>query len=173
VKLFVATLALALPLCAAENTKVIPAVDKTGTVSLNVVTNKEWYSPGISFDAFGSARTFDLNNARAGAGLGANFFFANNLGVGVEALTENTAHRFIDYAQGNILWRLVSSRAALNLSAGAGYDTEHKEIYASMGGGPEYAITEYLHGFFDARAVKPIEGGDISGLFRLGLRLQF
>lgn len=136
-------------------------------------TNEGYYKAGFSVDLFGSARTYDLNKARGGAGLGANIFFANNLGIGVEVLTENTARKFIDTAQGNLLWRLTSGRAALNLSAGAGYDFEHKEVYASAGGGPEYAFTEYLHGFFDARAVKPIEGGDIHALFRLGIRLSF
>lgn len=132
-----------------------------------------FYGSGLSLDGFVSARTFDLNHARTGVGLGANFYFLENLGVGVEALTENQADHFVDYAQGNILWRISSGRAALNLLAGAGWDFERQEVYASAGGGPEYALTRNFHIFGDARAVKPIEGGDINALFRAGLRLSF
>lgn len=142
-------------------------------LSLMAAEEINYYKAGLSFDAFGSARTYDLNNARTGAGLGANLYFANNLGVGVEALTENTAGKFLDYAQGNLLWRITSGRAALNLLAGAGWDFERNEIYASAGGGPEYAFTKHFHVFGDARAAKPIEGGDIHAVFRGGVRLTW
>lgn len=143
---------------------------------LSVVAAEEttsFYNPGLSVSVAGTARTFDLNNARTGVGLEGNFWFANNLGIGAEALTENTAGKFVDYAQGNLLWRITSGRAALNLSAGAGFDFERNEIYASAGGGPEYAFTKLFHVFADGRAVKPIEGGDINALFRAGIRVSW
>lgn len=153
---------------------ILLALPLTVMAAAEVAPGAEYYKSGLSFDAFGSARTYDLNNARTGTGLGVNFWLANNIGFGAEGLTENTSgDAFVDYAQGNLLWRITSGRAALNLSAGAGYDFEKDEIYASAGGGPEYALTRVVHGFFDARAVKPIEGGDIHALFRLGLRLAF
>lgn len=142
-------------------------------LSLFAAEEINYYNAGLSFDTFGSARTFDLNNARTGAGLGANLWFANNLGIGAEAVVENTAHASVDYAQGNLLWRITSGRAALNLLAGAGWDFERNEIYASAGGGPEYAFTRHFHVFGDARAQKSIEGGDIHAVFRGGVRLSF
>lgn len=165
-------LILALPLCvfAADKPRTVTVTDATGQKMVGTFAD---YKPGLSFDVFGSGRTYDLNKLRGGAGLGVNYFFANSLGVGIEGITENTARKFLDTAQGNVLWRITSGRAALNLSAGAGYNFESDEYFASLGGGPEYAVTEYLHGFFDARAVKPIEGGDIHALFRLGVRLSF
>lgn len=165
-KKLLVTILLALPLCAltAEVSKGL--TDKQ-------LDNAEYYSPGFSFDLFGTARTFDLNNARTGAGIGANLFFANNLGVGVEGVIENAAHATVDYAQGNLLWRITSGKAALNLLAGAGWDAERNEIFASVGGGPEYAFTKLFHVFGEGRAQKSIEGGDIHALFRGGIRLSF
>jgi len=136
--------------------------------------DESYYKAGVSLDGFVSARTYDLNKARGGAGFGANFWFANNLGIGGETLIENTGGEHVfDYAQGNILWRITSGKAALNLLAGAGWDFERDEIYVSAGGGPEYALTKNLHIFGDARAQKPVEGGDIHAIFRAGFRLSF
>jgi len=132
-----------------------------------------FYKPGISFDGFVSARSHDLNDARGGAGLGANLFFANNLGIGVEAVIENTAHSTIDTVQGNALWRITSGRAALNLLGGGGQNFESEEFFVCAGGGPEYAFSRAFHVFGDARAIKPIEGGDVHALFRAGVRLTF
>lgn len=133
----------------------------------------EYYKPGISFDVFGSARTEDLNDYRTGVGLGANLWFANNLGVGVEALTENSAGDFVDYANVNGLWRITSGRAALNLLGGFGYDIERSEGFIAVGGGPEYALGRNISVFGDARGVKGLEGSDITGLFRAGLKFSF
>lgn len=138
-----------------------------------VLAAEDYYNPGLSFDAFVSARSYDLNDARGGAGLGANWFFTRNLGVGVETLSENTAHSTFDTLTGSALWRITSGRAALNLTAGGGYDFEQREYYVSAGGGPEYALTRNLRLFGDARAQKPIEGGDIHALFRAGVRVAF
>lgn len=133
----------------------------------------EYYKAGLSFDIFGSARTEDLNDYRTGIGLAANLWFGNNLGVGVEALTENSSGDFIDYGGVNALWRITSGKAALNLLGGGGYDLERRETYLAVGGGPEYALTRALHVFGDARGVKGLEGSDITGLFRAGLRISF
>lgn len=146
-----------------------------------------YYKPGVSFDLFGSARTYDLNDARGGVGLGANWYFANNLGFGIEALTENTAESFVDFAQINALWRITSGRAALNITGGAGWSFDppgktttkgvttepDDELFVSVGVGPEYAFSRAFHVFAEGRAVKPVEGGDIHALFRAGIRLAF
>lgn len=151
------------------------------------VETESFYKPGVSFDLFGSARTYDLNDARGGVGLGANWYFANNLGIGVEGLTENTAESFVDFAQVNALWRITSGRAALNITGGAGWSfdppgkvtTKHvttepdDELFVAVGVGPEYAFSKAFHVFAEGRAVKPVEGGDIHALFRAGLRLSF
>lgn len=158
--LLAATLALALAL---------PAI----SAEVNVKNDTEYYRPGVSLDGFVSARSMDLNDARGGAGFGANLFFSNNLGVGVEAVIENTAHSTIDTLQANALWRITSGRAALNLLGGFGNDFEHEEFFVSAGGGPELALSRVFHIFGDARAVKPIEGGDVHALFRAGIRLTF
>src|SRR5215207_4044873 len=36
------------------------------------------------------------DNGRLGAGLGLNYFFTRNIGLGADAYTENTAHSFVD-----------------------------------------------------------------------------
>lgn len=133
----------------------------------------EYYKAGLSIDVFGSARTPDLNKYRDGAGLGLNFWFANGLGIGAEALSENTAHSVVDTFQGSALWRIASGRSALNLLGGVGNNFETDELFISVGAGPEYAFTKYFHVFGTARAVKPIEGGDIHALFTAGIRLSF
>jgi hypothetical protein len=72
-----------------------------------------------------------------------------------------------------LILRITSGRAALNLLGGGGYDVERDEAYIAVGGGPEYALTPHWHVFGDARGVKGLEGSDITGLFRAGLRFSF
>lgn len=170
-KRLMAVILLALPLCTFAAEKVVRVPDATGQVMIG--TYDSYYKAGVTFDVFGSARSDDLNKYRGGVGIGANLYFANNLGVGVEALTENTAHSFVDTVQGNALWRITSGRAALNLLGGVGNNFETEEWFIAIGGGPEYAFSKVFHVFADARAVKPIEGSDIHALFRAGIRLSF
>jgi hypothetical protein len=139
-----------------------------------------------SLDIFGSASvgryTLDhisgervRQNTRLGLGLGLNYFFTRNLGIGLDAYSENTTGAFVDSASANLIFRMPigTSGFAPYIMGGGGRQFERPEIwFGQFGGGFEYRFTPQVGAFLDARWVFP-EETKYYGVARAGLRLAF
>ena len=140
----------------------------------------------ISIDLFGSgsigkytinnpSTTRIRDNGQLGAGAGLSYFFTRNLGVGVEAYSENTTGTFIDSASGNLTLRFPIGNTGLAPYAfgGGGQQFDRLKLtFGQAGGGLEYRFTPTLGIFSDARLVWPTET-QYFGVVRLGVRLSF
>lgn len=134
---------------------------------------QELYGSGFSIDGFASVVTSDFNNEKLGYGVGVNYFFTDNLGVGVEALTDRLD---TDIAAGaNLIYRIPIGQSAPYVFAGGGYDWETEQVNISVGVGLEHRFTEHWGIFGDARLLKDIEGTDTpsAAFARLGIRIAF
>jgi len=140
----------------------------------------------LSLDGFGTASVgqYTINhlsgdrirdNTRLGGGLGLNYFFTRNIGLGAEAYTENNDGAFVDSASANLLLRLPLGQSGVAPYAlgGGGYRFDYKATgFAQFGAGLEYRFCPHLGMFLDARAVLPGET-KAYGLARLGVRYAF
>jgi len=114
-------------------------------------------------------------NGRLGAGAGLNYFFTRNLGLGLDAYSENTAASFVDSGSANLILRLPlgQSRFAPYIFGGGGRNFEQlRSWFADAGAGIECRITPHLGAFVDARGALP-DKGRYYGVGRAGLRLAF
>ena len=110
-----------------------------------------------------------------GGGLGLNYFFTRNLGVGAEAYSENTTGTFIDNASGNLILRLPLGQCgfAPYIFGGGGHQFDAAKLWFGQGGaGLEYRFTPHIGMFLDARMVWPNET-KYYGVARLGVRFAF
>ena len=140
----------------------------------------------LSLDAFGSASlgAYTIENpsgerveenTRLGAGLGLNYFFTRNIGIGADAYSEDTTGSFIDSASASLLLRfpLGKSGFAPYAFGGGGRQFDFVEAwFAQAGAGMEYRFTRNIGAFVDARWVLPDET-KYYGVGRLGLRFAF
>ena len=140
----------------------------------------------LSLDGFGTGSlgkyTIDhLSGARIrensdfGAGLGVNYFFTRNLGLGVEAYSENTTREFIDSASANLTLRLPLGQSgfAPYIFGGGGHQFDMLQAwFGQAGGGVEYRFTPNVGLFTDARMVLP-DKASYYGVARLGVRFAF
>jgi len=143
-------------------------------------------SKELSLDAFGSASlgAYTIENpsgerveenTRLGAGLGLNYFFSRNIGIGADAYSEDTTGSFIDSASASLLLRfpLGKSGFAPYAFGGGGRQFDLVEAwFAQAGAGMEYRFTPNVGAFVDARWVLP-EETKYYGVGRLGLRFAF
>jgi opacity protein-like surface antigen len=110
-----------------------------------------------------------------GVGVGLNHFFTRNIGIGVEAYSEDTERHFVDSTSANLIARfpLGESGFAPYLYIGGGRQFDPIELsFAQAGAGLEFRFTPNVGLFLDGRYVMT-DGADNHGLARLGLRLAF
>jgi hypothetical protein len=115
------------------------------------------------------------DNGRLGLGLGGNHFFTRNIGLGVDAYTENTQHSFVDNSSANLIVRfpIDAIHLAPYVFGGAGYQFDPSGLwFGQAGGGLEVRFTKNLGIFTDARYVFT-DGTRNFGVGRLGLRCAF
>ena len=140
----------------------------------------------LSLDGFGTASfsEYTINHLSAqrvnddtklGAGVGANYFFTRNFGVGAETYSQNDGGDFINNATANFLARLPlgESGFAPYALAGGGYRFQEVQTWlVQAGGGIEYRFCKHLGIFLDARVAIP-EKTSFYGLARAGVRFAF
>ena len=140
----------------------------------------------LSLDGFGTASvgayTLDhisnnriRQNTELGAGAGVNYFITRNIGLGVEAYSENTGGVFIDNASGNLILRLPLGQSGFAPYAfgGGGHQFDAAKLwFGQAGAGLEFRFTPHIGIFLDARAVWPNET-KYYGVARAGFRLAF
>jgi hypothetical protein len=110
-----------------------------------------------------------------GIGVGLNHFFTRNIGIGVEAYSEDTEKHFLDQASASLIVRfpLGESCFAPYFYGGGGRQFDPIELsFAQVGAGVELRFTPKVGVFLDARYVFT-DGADDHALARLGLRLAF
>ena len=139
-----------------------------------------------SLDIFGTASVgqYTLENisgnrvrddARLGLGIGGNYFFTRNLGIGGDVYSENPNHHFIDNTSGSLIIRFPFDRAhiAPYIFGGGGYQFDPDEEWLGhAGAGLDIRFNRNVGMFVDGRYVFLNDAPDL-GVFRLGLRLVF
>lgn len=114
-------------------------------------------------------------DGRLGAGAGLNYFFTQNIGIGGEAYSENTAHNFIDSIEGNLIARLPLGRTGVApyIFGGGGRQLDPLyQYFGQAGGGIEFRFAKHMGFFVDARYVLA-DKTDNFGLGRAGIRINF
>jgi hypothetical protein len=117
------------------------------------------------------------HHSTLGAGLGVSYFFLPFLGVTGEGYTENTAHNFVDDADGSLIARIPISLGRFGIApyafGGGGHKFDPIEAsYWQAGGGVEFRFGAHLGVFVDARYVG-IDKIQNYGLGRAGIRYSF
>ena len=115
------------------------------------------------------------HDGRLGAGAGLSYFFTRNIGLGVDAYSENAGHSFVDSASLNLIARLPLGESGFSpyILGGGGRQFDPIELwYGQAGAGIEYRFTRHVGLFTDGRYVFT-DGTPNYGLFRLGLRVAF
>lgn len=144
-----------------------------------------YHANEFSADVFGYLRTRDFDNERTGVGLGLNYFYTVNWGLGVEASAGDMSATFVESARLNLIYRIPINRSAIYLFAGAGADFcvppivssdesgGEGEVFAfDFGAGAEHRFSEHLGVFADVRFDKP-EHQSAQAIARAGVRIPF
>lgn len=135
---------------------------------------EQYYKAGLSFDLFGSVRTPDLQKERLGVGVGLNYFYDQNFGIGAEIIQENFNHSTIDEV--NVLLRyripITGTHTSLGILAGGGRDLLVGEYNIQFGGEIVHMLSSKVGIVGGARLVKTIDH-DPAALGTLGLRLSW
>ena len=140
----------------------------------------------LSLDAFatGSVGKYTIEHlsgsrirqhGELGAGLGMNYFFTRNVGVGADLYSENNTGALIDSVSVSLIARLPIGQGGLApyVFGGGGRQFDRLDAwFAQFGAGLEYRFTPCVGVFLDARAVLP-EETKYYGLARLGFRFAF
>jgi hypothetical protein len=140
----------------------------------------------LSLDAFGSGSLGKYSidhlsghrvrhDTQLGAGLGINYFFTRNIGIGADAYSENTTGSAVDSASANLILRLPLGKSgfAPYVFGGGGFHFDAiRTQFAQAGAGIEYRFCPHMGVFIDARGVLPEHTPDY-GVARLGLRFVF
>jgi hypothetical protein len=140
-----------------------------------------------SLDLFGSASLGQYtlehlsgdrikDNGRLGWGLGGNYFFTKNIGIGGDAYSENTGHSFFDSASGNVIIRFPfeGAHVAPYIFGGGGYQFDPAGIsFGQAGAGVDIRFTPHVGMFVDGRYEFLSKNAPDIGLFRLGVRFAF
>ena len=138
------------------------SADLFGSVSVGQETINDFDSSRIRHDG------------RLGMGIGVNYFVSRNLGVGVDAYTENAGHSFVDNVAGSIIYRFpFEIGLAPYVYGGGGHQFDFNEQwFAHAGGGLEWRFHRNWGIFLDARYVFT-DGTRNFGVGRLGMRYAF
>jgi hypothetical protein len=167
--------------------------------TLNAQTNL--FGPGFSFDLFGayssrpassdhssqpeakwneespqahsSSDDVDLSNGDFGVGIGVNYFFTKNLGIGGDAIVspvDNIAGTFINSASASAIVRLPLGRFAPYALSGATRHFNDSTWRWHAGAGVEARLCRQLGGFTEVRY--EFASPD-TVQFRLGVRVAF
>lgn len=143
----------------------------------------------FSVDVFGQVRTDDFDDERLGAGIGFNYFFTQNWGIGIEGSAENTSGVFLEATRANLIYRIPINRSAIYVFAGAGAnfcvppepESALEQGDADEGGdkwglgigvGIEHRFHKHFAAFADVRLDK-VEDRGATALARVGIRLPF
>jgi hypothetical protein len=130
----------------------------------------------LSGDVYGFAATHDKSghgDAAAGPGVGLNYFFTPNLGLGVDSYADAFDLPYLLNASGIFRYPIGESRIALSGFAGFGRQWNHAPQWTGhIGGGAEYRFDRRTSFFVDVRGVFPENTKDYA-LFRFGLRMKF
>jgi opacity protein-like surface antigen len=129
----------------------------------------------LSYDLFGNWATHDKDgddNNALGIGAGVNYFFTENMGVGLDTYTDGIRLPYM--LNGSFIYRFVPGGAINPYAfAGLGKQWDHASQWTGhLGGGAEYNWTTGMGVFLDGRLVLPADT-DNYGLFRLGVRFGF
>lgn len=147
-----------------------------------------YHANEFSVDVFGYLRTRDFDNERTGIGLGLNYFYTQNWGVGIEGSAGNIGDIFVESTRLNVLYRIPINRSAVYVFAGAGADfcvppipssspsgvkEDDGEVFAfDFGVGIEHRFSKHLGVFGDVRFDKP-EHQSAQAIGRVGVRIPF
>ena len=148
--------------------------------------DETYRSHELSLDVFGSASLGQETveeltgesveeDTKLGAGLGLNYFFTRNLGIGADVYSENTTGDFVDSASASLIFRLPLGQSGFAPYAfgGGGHRFDPSDVwFAQLGAGIEFRLLRQLGVFLDARWVLP-EENDNYGVARLGMRFAF
>ena len=163
------------------------SVPASETINNNSNVPLDFYRGGeLSVDAFGtmSAGRYTIDhlssarvrhNARLGAGVGLNYFFTRNIGIGGDAYSEDNKGAFIDSASANLIVRFPLGQGGLApyIYGGGGHQWDMGRVwFAQVGAGLEYRFTPHVGAFVDARWVLP-DQAKYYGVARMGLRFAF
>ena len=107
-----------------------------------------------------------------GIGVGVNYFFRENMGVGLDSYTDGI--RFPYLLNASFIYRFGNQQMLAPYAfAGFGRQWEHAAQWTGhLGGGAEYKWKTGMGVFLDGRWVLPKETSNY-GLFRLGVRWGF
>ena len=138
------------------------SADLFGSVSVGQETINDFTSHRIRHDG------------RLGLGVGVNYFVTRNLGVGLDASSENAGHSFVDQVSGSVIYRFpFEIGLAPYVYGGGGRQFDFTELwFAHAGAGLEYRFHRNWGVFIDARYVFT-DGTRNFGVGRLGVRYAF
>lgn len=176
------TMALVFAGCALANK--LNAADYT--TNDNRMVSELYRANELSFDMFasGSIGQQTINNitgdrlrhdGRLGAGLGLNYFFHRNVGIGGDVYSDDFNQHFVDSTSGNLILRfpISDSGVAPYLFGGGGHQFDRvDQDFGQVGAGLEFRFASHLGCFLDARYVLA-EKTDNYGVARAGLRWSF
>lgn len=156
------------------------------TTNDNRTVSELYRSQELSFDIFasGSVGQQTINNitgdtlrhdGRFGAGLGLNYFFHRNVGIGGDVYSDDFKQHFVDSTSGNLIFRFPIGESGLApyLFGGGGHQFDRvQQDFGQAGAGLEFRVAHNLGFFVDARYVIP-DKTDNYGVARAGLRWSF
>jgi hypothetical protein len=144
----------------------------------------------LTLDAFGtylnperrikSIFNTSIRKGTWGGGVGANYFWSRDVGLGVETSFQDGGAKFVDHVGGNLMVRFPFDviRTAPYIMAGGGYKWNPRgSWFVDLGPGLEFRFNKHLGVFGDASYIfldKVSPGGTKDQLyFRVGLRAGF
>jgi len=129
---------------------------------------------------FTSFPNTSIRHGSWGGGIGANYFWSKDVGIGVDTSFQDGAVKFVDHVGGNLIVRLPIEpiRLAPYVFAGGGRRFDPNGAWFGDGGaGLEFRLNPHLGIFGDARYIwgdKALpNGARDQALLRTGLRLAF
>ena len=129
----------------------------------------------LSYDLYGIYTTHDKDgndDDEFGMGLGVNYFFHDNMGVGVDSYVDGVEWPYL--LNGSFIYRFSQLKPVTPYAyAGFGRQWAHAAQWMGhFGGGAEYQLGSGKSIFADARLVLPAET-DTHGVVRAGIRFGF
>ncbi len=123
----------------------------------------------------------DIHHGTWGGGVGANYFWSKDVGIGVDTSFQTESSVFVDHVAGNLLMRIPFDCIHLAPYAFAGGGRGFSPIgswFGDVGAGLEFRFNRNLGIFADGRyiwhdRVISFSGTREQGLFRTGLRVGF
>lgn len=152
-------------------------------------TDRDWRNYRAnewSFDIFGTgtvgkstlediSRRKIERDGKLGMGIGMNYFFHRNVGIGAQAYTESTSDHFVDNVDGSLIVRFPlgeSGLAPYGFGGGGRQFDPRIQWTWHAGGGLEFRFARHVGVFLDGRFVWADETRDY-GLGRVGVRIGF